>query len=210
MAVSNHHVPDRCHLDRRHRDRDETKPIDVEVATVARAPLDQKVGGDGELACANVTRCRPRSRVRSRESRLHEGDVVEPGTVLARLLPLASPLLNPASRQAAEQHVAAAVDAERQAQATVTRAEAADAEARRELAQMETLAKQSAVPVSQLDQATADSRMRAAELTWLGSPPRSRATESNKRAPRSNGSSPVHAHPTSSRSPRRSTVRCCM
>jgi HlyD family secretion protein len=140
------------------------RPVDVEVAPVARAPLEQKVGGDG------------RARVRERYTvsapvagtlariELHEGDVIEPGAVLARLLPLASPLLDPASRQAAEQHLAAAVDSERQAQTTVTRAEAADAQARRELEQIGTLAKHGAVPISQLEQTTADSRMRAAEL----------------------------------------------
>ncbi len=140
------------------------KPIDVEVAAVTRAPLAQTVGGDG------------RARVRERYTvsapvagslariDLHEGDAVEPGTVVARLLPLASPLLDPASRQAAEQHVAASVDAERQAEATVARAEAADAQARRDLVATDALSKQGAVAIAQLDQATADARMRAAEL----------------------------------------------
>jgi HlyD family secretion protein len=141
------------------------KPIDVDVARVARAPLEQKVVDDG------------RARVRERYTvsapvagtlariELHEGDVVEPGMVLARLLPLPSPLLDPRSRQVAEQRLASAVDSQRQAQATVTRAETADDLARRELMRVGTLAKDGAVPPSQLDQSTSESRMRAAELS---------------------------------------------
>src|SRR5579863_2768485 len=91
-------------------------PLDVDVARVVRAPLDQKVVDEG------------RARVRERYTvsapvagslariDLHEGDVVEPGRVLARLLPLASPLLDARSRQVAEQRVASAIDAQRQAE----------------------------------------------------------------------------------------------
>jgi HlyD family secretion protein len=140
------------------------KPIDVEVAAVARAPLDQKVVGDGRARVRErYTVSAPVAGTLARID-LHEGDVIEPGAVLARLLPLASPLLDPASRQAAEQHVAGAIDVERQAQATVTRAEAADAQAHHELVQIDGLAKKGAMTGSQLDQATADARMRAAEL----------------------------------------------
>jgi HlyD family secretion protein len=140
------------------------RPVDVEVAKVVRAPLDQKVVDDG------------RARVRERYTvsapvagalariELHEGDVVEPGTVLARLLPPPSPLLDPRARDVAEQRVASALDAYRQAQATVSRAETANEQAARELGRITTLAKGGALPQAQLDQATADARMREAEL----------------------------------------------
>jgi HlyD family secretion protein len=140
------------------------KPVAVEVASATLGPLDQKVLGDG------------RARVRERYTisapvagtlariELHEGDVVEPNAVVAHLLPLATPLQDPASRQAAQQRLAAAVDVEHQAQASVTRAEAAAAQAQREFTQTESLAKTGAVPNAQLDRATADANMRAAEL----------------------------------------------
>jgi HlyD family secretion protein len=141
-----------------------SRPIDVDVASVVRAPRDQRVVDDG------------RARVRERETvsapvagtlariDLHEGDVVEPGTVVARLLPLPSPLLDPRSRQVAEQHLASAIDSEKQASATVSRDEAADEQARRDLARANELAGRGALPPAQLEQTTADARMREAEL----------------------------------------------
>jgi HlyD family secretion protein len=96
---------------------------------------------------------------------LHEGDRVEPGMVLARLLPLASPLLDPRSRQVAVEHLASAIDTQRQANATVTRAETADDAARRDLSRVDALTKQGSLSQAQLDQASADARMRRAELS---------------------------------------------
>lgn len=140
-------------------------PVEVDVARVVRAPLDQKVVDEG------------RARVRERYTvsapvagtlariELHEGDVVEPGMVLARLLPLPSPLLDARSRDVAVQRLASAVDSQRQADATVTRAETADEQARRELARTDALAKDGTLSPAQLDLASADARMRAAELS---------------------------------------------
>jgi HlyD family secretion protein len=141
------------------------RPLDVDVARVVRAPLDQKVVDEG------------RARVRERYTvsapvagtlariELNEGDVVEPGAVLARLLPRPSPLLDPRARQVAEQRLASAVDTQKQNAATVARAETAFDQARRELARVDALAKQGALPPAQLDQVTADARMRDAELS---------------------------------------------
>jgi HlyD family secretion protein len=140
------------------------RPIDVDVARVTRGPLDQKVIDDG------------RARVRERYTvsapvagtlgriDLHEGDAVEPGTVLARLLPPPTPLLDPAARHVAEQRLASTLDVRRQAAATVSRAETAAEQARRDLAKVEALVKQGSVAPAQLDQATTDARMREAEL----------------------------------------------
>ena len=80
------------------------RPIDVDVAKVARAPLDQKVVGDGRARVRErYTVSAPVAGTLARID-FHEGDVVEPGAVLARLLPLPSPLLDPrfaAGRRAA-------------------------------------------------------------------------------------------------------------
>src|SRR4051812_45201187 len=73
------------------------KPFDVDTATAARAPFEQTIIDDG------VARVRERYTVSAPVAgtlariELHEGDVVEPGAVLARLLPLPSPLLDPRS-----------------------------------------------------------------------------------------------------------------
>jgi HlyD family secretion protein len=140
------------------------RPIDVDVARVVRAPLDQKVVDDGRARVRErYTVSAPVAGTLARID-LHEGDVVEPGTVLARLLPLPSPLLDPRSRQVAEQHLASAIDSEKQAAATVTRDEAADEQARRDLTRATGLAGRGALPPAQLEQAGADARMREAEL----------------------------------------------
>jgi HlyD family secretion protein len=140
------------------------RPVDVDVAPVVRAPLDQTVVDDG------------RARVRERYTvsapvvgalariELKEGDAVEPGMVVARLLPLPSPLLDPRARQVAEQRLAASVDTQLQTLASVTRAEAALDQASRELARVESLAKDEAATAVQREQANDDARMRAAEL----------------------------------------------
>src|SRR5208282_4311043 len=110
-----------------------TQPVDVDVARAIRGPLDQKVVEDGRARVRErYTVSAPVAGTLARID-LHEGEVVEPGAVLARLLPLASPLLDRRSRDVAEQRVASAVDTRLQAQATVSRAETADAQARRDL-----------------------------------------------------------------------------
>ena len=141
------------------------RPVAVEAVRVVRAPLELKVVETG------------RARVRERyvlsapiigtlaRVELREGDVVEPGAVLARLLPLASPLLDPDSRRATEQRLASAIDGARQAQATVARAELASDKAARDLAREQELFEQGAATVAQRDQASVESRMRDAELT---------------------------------------------
>jgi HlyD family secretion protein len=140
-------------------------PVDVDVARVVRAPLDQKVVDDGRARVRErYTVSAPVAGTLARID-LHEGDAIEPGMVLARLLPLASPLLDPRSRQVAEQRLASAVDSQRQADATVTRAEAASEQSRRELSRTDALAKEGTLSPAQLEQASADTRMREAELS---------------------------------------------
>jgi HlyD family secretion protein len=140
-------------------------PVDVDVVRVVRGPLDQKVVDDGHARVRErYTVSVPVAGTLARID-LHEGDVVEPGMVLARLLPLPSPLLDPRSRQVAEQRLASSVDARFQAEATVTRAQTADDQARRDLVRVDTLAKQGSLSPALLEQATADARMREAELS---------------------------------------------
>ncbi len=139
-------------------------PVDVDVARVAQAPLEQKVVDEGRARVRErYTVSAPVAGTLARID-LHEGDVVEPGMVLARLLPLPSPLLDPRSREVAVQRLASAIDSQRQMEATVTRDEAALEQARRGLTQTTALSQRGAVPQAQLDQATAEAQMREAEL----------------------------------------------
>ena len=140
------------------------RPLDVEVATAAVAPLEQTVVEEG------------RARVRERYTvsapvegtlariELREGDAVEPGTVLARLLPLPTPLMDPRSRRVAEQRLASAIDSQRQSQAAVARAASAAEQADDDRARVARLAQSGAVSPVELETATSTRRVRAAEL----------------------------------------------
>lgn len=139
-------------------------PLEVDTAIVVRAPLEQKVVDDGRARVRErYTVSAPVAGTLARID-LHEGDVVEPDAVLARLLPLATPLLDPELRKTAQLRLASSLDASRQAQATVTRARLASEQAAHELARIEELVRQGALPGTQLDQATVDAHMREAEL----------------------------------------------
>jgi HlyD family secretion protein len=139
-------------------------PLQVDVARITRAPLEQTIVDDGRARVRErYTVSAPVAGTLARID-LHEGDVVEPSAVLARLLPLATPLLDPESRKAAEQRLASAIDSSEQAKATVVRAQASSDQAKSELLRTEALAKQGALPGAELDQASVDFHMRDAEL----------------------------------------------
>src|ERR1700690_4664482 len=88
--------------------------VDVDVARAFRAPLDQTVVDDGRARVRErYTVSAPVAGALARID-LHEGDGVEPGMVLARLLPVPSPLLDQRSREGAQQRLASAIDSEHQ------------------------------------------------------------------------------------------------
>ena len=97
-------------------------PIGVDVARAKRGPLVVTVDEDGR------TRVKDRYLVSApllgnlARIELKPGDSVEPGTVIARLLPLDPPLLDARTRSQAESQVAAASAARRQATSSVQRA----------------------------------------------------------------------------------------
>jgi HlyD family secretion protein len=144
------------------------QPVDVEVAKVVLAPLEEKVAEDGRARVhERYTISAPVTGTLARID-LEEGDFVDPGEVLARLLPLASPLRDPESRNAAEQRVASTIDAFEQAKASVARAQALNEKAASDLARDETLAKQGALTVAQLEEARVERHAREAELAAAG------------------------------------------
>jgi HlyD family secretion protein len=143
------------------------KPLEVEAAAVTRGAFRQVVDEDAK------TRVRERYTVSTPMAgtlarlELHAGDPVEPGTVVARLQPLPSPLLDPRARQIAEEHVGSTRDGHSQAAAAVVRAEAALQLAQSTLTRDKELVAQSAVTPQQLEKDQADASMQASELESL-------------------------------------------
>ena len=137
------------------------QPVAVDVAAVVVAPLEQNVIDDGKA------RVRERYAVSAPVAgalariELHEGDVVEAGAVLARLLPRPSPLLDPRARQVAEDQLASAIEAERQANATAERAAAGKEAASSALKRATLLADDGAATGAALEQAQSEARIRA-------------------------------------------------
>ncbi len=143
------------------------RALEVEVARVVRGPFRQTIEEEGK------TRVRERYTVSTPVAgtlariELHAGDAVEPGTVLARLLPLPSPMLDPRYRKVAEDKLASAKDAHREALASTARAEAAASLAASNLLRTRDLVSKQALPPLQLEQAEAENRIRESELESL-------------------------------------------
>ncbi len=166
------------------------KPLEVEAVALARGPFRQVVDEDAK------TRVRQRYTVSAPVAgtvariELHAGDPVEPGTVVARLLPVPSPLLDPRAREIASQQLASARYAQRQAQAATARGETAAKLAESTLARNRDLVKQSAATSQQVEQAEADSRMQSSELEVLRFAEKWRPTGSMRRDWRWRASAP--------------------
>ena len=143
------------------------KPLEVQAASVTRGALRLTVDEDGK------TRVRERYTVPAPVAgtlsrvELRAGDPVEPDTVIARLTPLASPLLDPRAREVAVQQLASTRDAQQQAQASVARAQSAADLAKSNLARDEQLVRTGALGAAELEQAQAESRMKESELQSL-------------------------------------------
>ena len=143
------------------------KPLEVQASAVTRGPLRLTVEEDGK------TRVRERFTVPTPVAgtlsrvELRAGDPVEPGTVIAQLLPLPSPLLDPRAREVAVQQVGSTRDSLLQSQASVTRAESAVTLAKSTLEHDKRLAGQGAIGAAELEQAEADERMKESELDSL-------------------------------------------
>jgi HlyD family secretion protein len=124
------------------------KPVPVDTAGAERATLRVTVDEDGR------TRVKDRHVISSPlvgnlgRIDLEPGDTVEEGDVVARIAPLAAPLLDERSRAQSEARVAGSNAAQRQASATISRIEAAlafareDAQRQRQLAERGTVAEQ--------------------------------------------------------------------
>jgi HlyD family secretion protein len=143
------------------------KPLEVQTAAVTRGALRLTVEDDGK------TRVRERYQVAAPTAgtlsrvEMRAGDAVEPGSVIARLAPLPSPLLDPRAREVAGQQVGSARDAELQAQASIARAQSAADLAKSNLDRDKHLVSTGALGAAELEQAEADARMKQSELDSL-------------------------------------------
>lgn len=141
------------------------KPVPVDLATATRGPLRVTVDEDG---LARVTDryvvSAPLSGNLARVE-LNPGDAVEQGQILARIVPLAPPLMDERTRQQQEARVAAATAAQRQARATINRASAALEFSERELARQRSLGERGSAPAAVVDRAELELRTRREEVT---------------------------------------------
>jgi HlyD family secretion protein len=139
-------------------------PVAVEVAAVTRGPLRVTVDEDGRTRVTDrFVVSAPLAGTLARIE-LQPGDSVRRGHAVARIVPLASPLLDPRSRAESEARVAAAAAARRQAQASVERANAAAGQAAREAARERSLLGAGATAVRTVEEAELAERMRREEL----------------------------------------------
>lgn len=141
------------------------KPVLVDVALVERGPLRVTVDEDG------------RSRVSDRyvlsapltgnlgRIELDPGDPVGEGAVLARLVPLARPLMDAQSRAEAEARVAASAAQLRQARASVERGRAALTFAETQVGRHQRLVQRGTLAQEALDRVELERRSRREELT---------------------------------------------
>jgi HlyD family secretion protein len=143
------------------------KPLEVQTSAVLRGPLRLTVDEDGK------TRVRERYTVPALVAgtlsrvELRAGDPVEPNTVIARLRPLPSPLLDPRAREVAQQQLASTRDAQQQAQAGVARAQSAVELSRSTLARVRHLVATGAIGATDLEQAETDAHMKESDLQSL-------------------------------------------
>jgi HlyD family secretion protein len=141
------------------------KPVVVDVATASVGALEVTVDEDG------MTRVKDRHVISApltgnlARLELDPGDAIGEQQVVARIAPLASPLLDERTRAQSETRVAAALAAQRQSRAAIDRAEAAARFAETQLQRQEALAGQGASAATALEQARLESRTRDAELT---------------------------------------------
>jgi HlyD family secretion protein len=136
------------------------KPIEVEIARVARGPLEVSIAEDG------MTRIRERYEVAAPIAGhvlrldVHPGDAVEPDTPLARIEPLT---LDPKQAAQLTARLRAAEKAAAEAQALLLRAAAAAQRAQTEAARIASLGEESIVSRDALEAAKAAALVAAKE-----------------------------------------------
>lgn len=140
------------------------KPVPVDLAQVEEGRMTVTVDEDGQARVKDRYVVSAPLGGRLARIELDPGDEVKAGDVLARIVPLAPPLLDDRSKSAAEARVAATAAGKRQIAAQIERAEAALAFAKTEAKNMKELAAGGAATRNKLEQALLAERTAAAEL----------------------------------------------
>ncbi len=129
------------------------RPLLVEVATVRLGTFEQAIEEDGQLRLANrYVITAPTSAALLRPT-LKVGDPVRAGDEVARLVPVAPPMIDARTRTVLQQRVGSARAARQAASAQVLRLEAALAQATLEARRAEQLAQANFIAPSARDQA---------------------------------------------------------
>jgi len=140
------------------------KPIPVDAAAAANGVLEVTIDEDGRTRVKDrYTISAPLNGNLGRVE-LRAGDEVEEGEVLARIVPLHAPLMDPRTRAQSEARLAQALAAQRQTRASVTRAESAAEYAASELRRSEQMADRGVTSPQALERARYESRSRSEEL----------------------------------------------
>lgn len=140
------------------------RPIEVEAATVMRGTFVKTVDEDGK------TRVRERYVVSAPITghllriALEVGDAVEPGTLLATLVPPSPSLIDVRTEEELQQRVGAAEARHMATTAAVNRAQAAAALARSELERQASLAQQGFASRQAVDRVQREAELRAADV----------------------------------------------
>ncbi|NUP12389.1 MAG: efflux RND transporter periplasmic adaptor subunit [Polyangiaceae bacterium] len=139
------------------------KPVPVDVATVANGPLTVTVDEDGKARVKDRYVVSAPLSGRLARIELDPGDEVKQGAILARIAPLAPPLLDARTKSTAEARVAASTAAKRQTAAQTDRATAALEFAKTESVRTRKLVETGAMTGQQLDQAMLAERTATAD-----------------------------------------------
>lgn len=139
-------------------------PVGVETARVTRGTFLVTVEEDGRTRVKDRYLISAPLAGRVGRPSLRAGDAVEQGEVLVRMVPVASPLLDPRARVEADARVEAARAAVSQAITAIARARAAQAYARRDAERQRSLLAGGATAPQIVEQAELAERMRAEEL----------------------------------------------
>jgi HlyD family secretion protein len=140
------------------------KPVPVDVAKVINTAFEVTIGEDGK------TRVKDRYLVSSplmahlARITLQAGDDVQPGAVLARLLPMPPSLLDPRTLAQAQARVAAATASKRQVLATIARVQTSLEYAQREAGRQKVLRGSGAIADSAFESADLQARSLKEEL----------------------------------------------
>lgn len=141
------------------------KPVPVDVAAVATATIRVTIDEDGR------TRVKDRYTVSApllgnlARIELAAGDGVAEGQVVARIVPLPAPLLDPRAKAEAEARVAASSASVRQAEAAVTRARTAREFADSELQRQKALFEKGSITRQALDASAVEAKARGEDQT---------------------------------------------